>query len=277
MIFFTNPNSSPLLGFFFGKLRTNIELIKIFSDTGSGMLNKYAMWLKLKHIHKNSKIYKYSLSQVARKSGLTRNGIRRYIKFFIEEKWVRMEGEGIIFISHDALKKKYGVWKIRTKRGKFIKCDFLLNCTSTTSVKDIHSSLRYEIPRDKQRKFNYVQNHANNLLHPDGAGAKARYTKAFKFFGGKSVGAVPQCYQTSISSLAIQWNVSPSTASRLIKKYEAQGRLKVFRHQLKIVRDRTRCLNSSITEGAGKPLERGKFAFRHKNLIFIQQVNGYIF
>lgn len=195
-------------------MKVNVNLIQCLSD--NNLLRHYAVFLRLKHIHVNSKVYNYSINRLSRQSGISRNGLRKYMEFFIANKWVRPEGDDIIFIGTGKLKALYGIkirWDIKIER--------------STSINTILSSLRYQILINKQRKFNYIKKIATNRSNPQGKGALQAYKRAIK--SKYVIGEGIDYLKITIKSLSKLLNVSTSSVSRLIKKYEILGKAKVIR------------------------------------------------
>lgn len=227
------------------------------------------MFLRLKQLHVNSRVYNFSLLRVSKQAGMSRNGLRRYIQFFKDAGWVREEGKDLIFMGHNKLMKFYGFKKLKTRSGKYFQSDIKL--ADCTDHKKILSNLRYEIIRARQVKFNYVKQKKDDLIEPLGAGMLQRHKSAKKYFKGVSratLSEVPKYYTISVASLANHWAVSSSTASRYIKKFEMGGAVKVFRKNLSVV----------YRKGANWDEEEiGKFCFYHKGFLFKQMPNQYIF
>lgn len=229
------------------------------------------MWHKLKAIHVNSRVYEFSLKRLHKQSGVSRNGLRKYIQFFKEAGWVREEGKDLVFISHRKMMNMYCFKKPRTRKGQYYKTDFAL--PESTDHKQILSNLRFEIPRDKQKKFSFVKQKKDDLINPVWSANKMRnrsYQAARKYFKGATsatLGEVPKYYTTSVSTLANRWAVSSSTASRYIKKFEKEGRVKVRRQKLMV----------SFQKDIFDESEISKPFFFHKGFLFKRAPNQYFF
>lgn len=169
------------------------------------MIRNYAVFLKLKHLHVNSRVYDYSPYKLSKQSGLSRNSIRKYMEFFLDNGWVKNEGNDIIFISTDKLKKLYDI-KLRHD----------LKIKKELSITALVNTLRYEILKHKQKQFNYIKSTVNNLINPTGRNALTKHKRAKKMLPDYK-GEVLQNLKISVRKLSFLINKSSSTVSRLIK------------------------------------------------------------
>lgn len=251
-------------------LTTNIDLIQAL--TQENLLPEYAVWRQIKGLYVSSRIHDYTILGLHKKSGITRNRIRKYINFFLENGWAYMDNGSLVLISLKKLKKKFGIEPLRTKRGHYLKSNIKLSI-SRNHKEDV-LNLQLEIMRDKQRKFNFVKQKKDDLIEPRGLGALQRHQAAKKYFKGvpaerlaSTLSAVPEYYTTSTASIARIWNVSSSTASRRIKKLEKMKKVRVKRYGLTVVK---------FPPGK-KPKEIPQRCFFHKNCLFKQEPNSYVF
>jgi hypothetical protein len=201
-------------------MKTNIKLIQTFVDTD--LIRYYAVFMKLKSLHSNSRIYNTSAYNIAKQSGLSRTAVVKYMSFFKENGWTKETFTGVVFIGHKKLKSLYSI-KLRHD----------ISIKKEDSVSAIVSSLRYEIFKHKQTQFNYIKSASSNLINPSGKNAIAKYKKARK--------VLPNCksevlgnLKISVKKLGLLIGKSASTASNLIKEKGAQ----VFRN--KIVLDKSK-------------------------------------
>lgn len=185
-------------------MKTNIKLIQTFVDTD--IIRYYAVFLKLKSLHVNSRIYNTSAYNIAKQSGLSRNSVNKYMKFFLDNGWAERSFTGISLISLDKLKELYGVT---------LKHNIKLE--NQQKVSDIVSSLRYEIFKHKQSQFNYIKSASGDLINPRGKNALSKYKRAKKilpFCKSEVLGNL----KISVIALGMLIGKSPSTASNLIKE-----------------------------------------------------------
>lgn len=194
-------------------MKTNIKLIQYLND--NNLLRAYAVWLNLKHVHINSKYYDCSLLKLSKHSGISRNGLRKYVDHFKQLNWIREEGKNLVFISHTKLKALCGVkltWDIRVSAGK---------------VNELINNLRFEILKNKQRQFNFIKEKLVNRSNPTGKNALQKYKAAVKAclkFGVNTAGEVPKNLKISLIKLSSILNISPAGVSRLISKFVLAGK-----------------------------------------------------
>jgi hypothetical protein len=225
-------------------MKSNIILIETLVN--SNLERHYAVWLRLKHLHINSKIYNFSENKIAKQSGLSRTAIKKYINFFIENKWCKIVGNDIVFISHNKLKYLYGIKEFGN-----------ITIAFKTQIKELISIIRYELFKDKQRKFIYIRNLRNDLNNPK---TLISYKRAKAKLKNSTKGEVSENIKISTNKLGIIINKSASTASRLVKQMGAtviSGR-------------KTLCKFS-------KKVELPTNCFQYKGLIIKSEANQYIF
>ncbi len=187
-------------------MKTNIRLIQLF--TNNDILRQYAVWLKLKRVHSNGRVYDYTTYKFSKQSGMSRNSIKKYIQFFIDNGWAKIEGKDLQFVSHDKLKKVYG---IKLKHNIKIK---------NQNITKIVNSLRYELLKLKQSQFKYLKQIRKDQFNPLRKGALARHKKADKF--PRLTGEFSKYLKVSLKKLALLINKSASTVSLLIKTKKAK-------------------------------------------------------
>lgn len=185
----------------------NIQLIQYFKDTDEILLRRYAVWLKMKGIHVNGRIYNYSDYKFSKQSGLSRTMVRKYIKFFIDNGWVREEGDSLVFISKEKLREKYGVK---------LYCNIAID-TESLSVQGIVDLLRYNIIKDRGRKQIFAKQLYKDQNDPSGDDALERFKKANKKAKVEFDGEVCELYAVSLYTLSSLIGMSISSTSRLIK------------------------------------------------------------
>lgn len=184
-------------------MKTNIKLIQIFID--SDLIRKYAVFLKLKHLHKNSKVYNYTSYKLSKQSGISRGTIIKYIEFFKDNKWIRVEKNDIVFISTDKLKALYD-----------IKLKFDIKIEKSNTITSLVNSLRYEALKHKQSQFKFINQIRKDQTIPQGVNALKRHKKAIKV-ELKTFGEFSNYLKISVKKLSLLINKSNSTVSRLIK------------------------------------------------------------
>lgn len=187
-------------------MKTNINLIKFLID--NDLIRQYAVFLKLKHIHSNGRVYDYSPYKLSKQSGLSRTSIVKYIAFFKEQNWIRIEKNDIIFISIEKLKALYEIK---------LKFDIKIKKTKTITITSLVNSLRYESLKHKQSQFKHSNQIRKDQSNPQGKGSLKRYKKALKKTIPKTFGEFSNYLKISVKKLALLINKSTATVSRLIK------------------------------------------------------------
>jgi len=237
-------------------MKTNIKLIQHLSD--NNLIRYYAVWLRLKHMHVNSIVYNHSLSKLSSQSGISRNGLRKYIKFFIQKNWITQQDNNILFISHTKFKALNG-----------IKFNREIKITKSSLIQTITNNLRFEILKEKQRKFNYVKSVISNRNNPTGKNALKKYKSSIKAIKNLqcniTTGEAPTNLTISLNKLSKLLNISPSSISRLIK-------IKTKQQKAVVIRDRI-LVASQINSSAYIP----KNHFLSNGYVFKAVCNKYIF
>jgi hypothetical protein len=188
-------------------MKTNIKLIELM--VSNGLDRHYAVFLKLKHIHINSRVYNYSPYKFSQQSGLSRNSIKKHVDFFITEGWARIEGKDLVLISTEKLKAKYSIklkHNIKVNKG---------------SVTEIVNNLRYQLFILKQNQFKRLKRLKEYRDNPKGKGAVKMYRNATKQLQSYK-GEFSENLKISTNKLGLIINKSGSTAHRLIKESKAK-------------------------------------------------------
>jgi len=236
-------------------MKTSIKLIQIFSD--SNILRHYAVYLKLKAIHSNSVIYNYNISILSQKSGLSRNSIRKYIKFYLDNNWCTLNNNHLSFISLDKLRLKYG-----------IALQQLIKIPSNGNITTLLNNLRYELLKLKNRQFNFLKNKATDKIDPKGKGACQRYKSAKKFFDNNNYDPTDitreMFLKISLKKLGCIINLSATSTHNIIKQKVLESKAVILRHS-------TECIKIT-TKAELKPNQ-----YNYKGYIFTPQCNKYIF
>ena len=231
--------------FFIVVMKTNFKLIEAFID--NDIARYYAVFLKFKTLHTNSRIYNTSTYNISKQSGLSRTAVNKYMKFFLDNGWAVQSYTSVTFISLEKLKELYGIT---------LKHNIKIECGN--KVSDIVSTLRYEIFKHKQAQFNYIKSASNDKFNPRGKNALAKYKRALKI--------LPTCksevlgnLKISVKKLGLLIGKSASTASNLIKEKGAV----VIRTKSTIMK----CKNIHLPHGC----------FWNNGFIIKVECNSYIF
>lgn len=197
-------------------MKTSLGLIQYLVD--NNLVRHYAAWLKLKSLHSNGCIYNYNSNKLHNKSNLSNNSVRKYVSFFLSEKWCSIRHGNLCFAKESKVRRLCEV-----KIGKFIKLN------NHSKIQDIVSEIRYILIKNKHDQFIYLREKTNDLRNPKGDDALAKHKKSLKFFKksssrpieGESFG-----YKVSFLKIGQHLNLSKSSAYYLIKKKQEEGKVK---------------------------------------------------
>jgi predicted transcriptional regulator len=240
-------------------MKINYDIVKIILQSKDHtLLRRYAVWLKLKYIYVRGRIYNYSLSKISALLGISRQAVKKYIDFFVNNGWCFQSGKHLCFISHDKFKEYYN---IETKFG--------VNVNKDLSVKEIVSELRYSTLKVKQSQFNYIKNIENNLANPINNSlykAAKRKAKKLSIKISDEVSNIQQNIKLSYKRLSDLVGASPSTAKRLVEQKVQEGRASVFKGE------RILLYRNVKTE-----FNVGWCQYQHKTKVYFQEPNSYAF
>jgi hypothetical protein len=198
-------------------------------------------------MHVNSKVYNYSESKISKQSGLSRTAVKKYIDFYISNGWAKIKGKDLVFISTNKLKYKYGIGQ----HGN-------ISLPFKSKIIELVKILRYELFKNKQRKFIYLKTLRNNLTNPTNL---LEYKRAKSKLKSKNTeGEVSTGLKISTRKLGIVINKSASTASRLIKEMGA-----------------TVITGKKIIARFDRKVELPTNLFQYKGFILKSECNQYIF
>jgi len=187
------------------------------------LVRHYAVYLKIKSIHSNGRFYNSSINNISKQSGLSRNAIKKYIAFFIENKWVNQECNTLNFISVNKLNILYGI-KLRNT----------IRINTKSSVTETVNQLRYELLKQKQNQFNYLKVIEKDKNTPTDLVSHKRALKLSKDYQCENLS---KNLMISVKKIGLIINKSSSTATRLIKTMKATvipGDRKIFRYSANI-------------------------------------------
>ena len=122
------------------------------------------------------------------------------MKFFLDHGWCKKEGNSLIFISKEKLRLKYDVK---------VFCNIQVQIEKT--IGHILNDLRYELLKERQRRFDYTKQLSIDQSNPDSVKS---YKRALKH---EPIGEMNERYAVSLYTLADQLGLSISSVSRLIK------------------------------------------------------------
>lgn len=195
-------------------------LIKEFIEAKK--LRYLTILIKLKSIYSSGCVHNYSPSKLAKSSHLSRNSVKKYIQWYLDNKYARIDGNNLIFNKFTSLQKKYS------------RC--LLKVDYSLSVKKIEVYLNKEIILDKVRKFKYKQKISQDLK------SRERYSAAKKFSKLKGKRILPSAdanYSVSIKRLSKHFNCSVGKAQRIVNSLCEENVMKRIRTYIPIIHKET--------------------------------------
>lgn len=155
--------------------------------------------VKLKSIYSSGCVHNYSPSKLAKSSHLSRNSVKKYIQWYLDNNYARMEGNDLVFNKFRNVNKKYS------------RC--VMKLDPSLSVKKIEDFFNKEIMLDKVRKFRYKQQISKDL------NSREKYSAAKKFTRLKGKRILPSAdanYSVSIKKLSKHFNCSVGKAQRIV-------------------------------------------------------------
>ena len=155
--------------------------------------------IKLKSIYSSGCVHNYTPFKLAKSCHLSRNSVKKYVQWFLDNGFARMEGNDLVFNKFKNIHKKYS-------RG-------LLKLDTSLSVKKIEVLFNKEIMLDKVRKFRYKQQISKDLK------SRERYSAAKRFARLKGERILPSAdanYSVSIKKLSKHFNCSVGKAQRIV-------------------------------------------------------------
>lgn len=166
-----------------------------------GLIKEYALFLKIKRLHKNSVIYKPN--KLHEKLSCSRTKVRRILGIIISEGWGYYSKGNLVL--HSAETIHYNLEDYKPKN--FIKVH---------SVEDIY----LELLKNKLRQKKYIENKISDLQSYSRKVVKAAYKK---LGGEKKV----IDYGTSIKTVSGIYNLSVASCSRILNKLAKNGLISI--------------------------------------------------
>jgi len=236
-----------------------LSVTSILELQQQGNLKKFATFMYLKQLYKNSCIFNYNINSLSTKSGLSRNKIRSNIKYFISKGWCTIHSGNLVFTKWDSRVK--GQWIIRDK-----------NRFSGKSIKEITTILLSIILKQKNSQFNYIQEIKSDLEKSKSTKfiALADYKKAIKAKSRYSIKpGESENFKMSIKSISKLFNVSMSSVSTMIGQMQRMALVTVIGYYPERLAYATKKAITSIEDVSG--------IFVHSNTIWKKKCNDYIF
>lgn len=190
-----------------------------------------AAFIFFKSRYSNSCYYGWSINSIARKTGLSRTSVRKYITFFMVRGWCEDHQGNLLF-------KKTGTLYCNNKKLKnqYVK----INITKNSSITEVLDELYYCLLKRSADRFEYMKKlwedktcgHYPDLQH---------YKTVKKRCHGREIksGEIPG-YQMSLKKISELFKVSISAASRIIKRLNTANKV--------LVRNNHVCLGNIINQ-----------------------------
>jgi predicted transcriptional regulator len=240
-------------------MRINNDIIKaILQAKDHTLLRRYAVWLKLKYTYVRGKIYNFSLSKISSLLGISRQAVKKYINFFLDNNWCRQVGNHLYFISNEEFKQFYNI------ESKYAIC-----VNKDLSVKEIVQELRYSALKIKQAQFNFAKGILDNLANPINnkvyQSAK-RKSKKLRIKISDAVSDIQDNLKLSYKALSNLVGASKSTAKRLVDTKVQEGCASVYKGKRML-----------LFKNVKTEFNVGNCQFQHKTKVYFQEPNSYAF
>lgn len=229
-------------------------------------IRELAVLIKLKSIYVSGCVHNYSPYKLAKESDLSRNTIKKYVNFYLELGYARMDGNNLIFTKFTKIEDKYKHARV--------------NINPELQLKKISDLLHREILCDKYRKFNYKKKVKEDSTNPMGKGALIKLKKAKKAIKNldNTNASLPNAsanYTVSIKKISEHFNCSVGKAQSIVNSLCEDGLLKRTRNYRIIhLRSRSNKLHTQHIKGI---LENTQASFYSGGSIFQRKTNSYVF
>jgi len=201
-------------------------LLTIMELNDAGHLRHYAVWLKLKNIYKNGCYYKYNNNKLHNQTGLSNTALRKYIQFFLDNKWCHLRDGNLCFVAEKTL--RVDILDIRNR--KFVKID------QYTKVSDILTQLRFLIIKNKNAQFEFVRQKSRDATILKGNNMLKRMKKARAFFRKYDGNMVIESrgeilnYKVSYEKIGVHLGLGKTSGFNLIKRLQMEGKITKISH-----------------------------------------------
>lgn len=236
-------------------MRISIDLIKKVQLEGN--IKYLSSFLYFKNLYSNSCFYNPSIKNLAAKSNMSRNMVRKHLGVWSKSGWIRIHSNNIVFkklttVSNDG-------WKVDIR-------------VDDISIKQIGVMLQSELLKRKSEQFNFKSKIANDLVNPMDCKSHVKAKRLARKHVINQSGESSN-FKMSMSKIAEYLRVSKSQASNIIREMKKSGLVKVF-NEGKLT------LHSKVTKAMWKSSqEREEFkgCYYYKGFIVKNTCNEYIF
>jgi hypothetical protein len=244
----------------------NISYFLIKQMNEDKCIRELAVLIKLKSIYVSGCVHNYSPYKLSKDCDLSRNTIKKYVNFYLELGYARMEGNNLIFTNFIKIESKY---KHAT-----------ISVSPKLPIKKITDLLYREVLCDKYRKFNYIKKVKEDSINPMGKNALIKLKRAKKAIRSLSSpnASLPNAsanYTVSIKKIAQHFKCSVGKAQGIVNSLCEDNLLKRTTNY-RVIRRQSRgnTLHSQCIKGV---LENTKASFYSGGTIFQRKTNSYVF
>lgn len=181
----------------------------------SGQLRKFATFIYIKSQFKNSCVYKYTQQSLSEKTGISRSAIRKYVKFFLDSGWCRLDHGNLIF----------NKMRVLDKNEKRIISDVKIRI----GIKELIIDLQLLLLKHKQAQFNRIVRLGIEIKDPKSIKPHQSANRIVKKYG-YNVDKLPSeraKLQISIKKLSEWLNCSVGKVSQLLKSLQKRGLISI--------------------------------------------------
>lgn len=195
----------------------NINQLLIKDLISAGNIKMLATFLKFKGFYSSSCIHNYKSISFVNKAKMSRNTIKKHIKFFIDNGWARIEGNNLVLNKFNSFDEN--------------KLKLIVSINKNKSIKEIELLLYRECLRLKQTQFRFNKQISSDLKNPTGL---KQFKKAKSYCRKKGINteklpSAGDLYKVSIKKIACMFKCSVGKASQIIDKLTDANMIKKFR------------------------------------------------
>lgn len=228
-----------------------------------GNLKKFATFIYMKALFKNSCVFKYNIKSLAKKSKLSRHIVRKNINFFLEQGWCKIHCGNLIFTKYSRTPQVEKEWIIRKK-------DIFIG----KSIKEITTLLLSLVLKQEQNQFNWIQEIKHDLeksrtsewISPKDYKKAIKAQKKYGIKSGES-----ENFKISIHKISLMFNTSKATVCNILKQMQRMKLVRVIGYYPEYIGQCTAQMWKSVCDTPGL------IWLSHKNMAFIKKCNEYEF
>lgn len=232
----------------------NINQLLIKDLIEINKLRYFAVFIKFKGIYGSGCVHNYSPYKFSYIAKLSRNSVKKYIDYFIDNGWCRMEGKNLIFN------------KFKSIDGNKLNLKVKINAKKT--IKEIELLLYRELLRLKESQFNFNKKIYRDLKNPTGL-AQLKKAKAYckkKGVNSEKLPSAPGMFKLSMIKIAKMFNCSVGKASGIIDELCMKKMIQKFRQMEVLCFGQTKVANMvMLSEVKGSYFSRNQVVLRYAN------------